>query len=439
MKTINFLSLSLICLFALSLSSCLKDTCDREVTYINYTPIFKTIDEIRSTEVINESPREMCQPGKIYFYNNFIFINESREGIHVIDNSAPENPMNIAFISIPGNEDIAIKNGILYANSYIDLLTINVEDVQNTSLVSRTENVFPPIWEDVQNNRVLLYYEQEEITEILDCDTYGALRRNSGGNFWGCANCDVFAFDDLATGVAENNGGSPGGGASSGIAGSMARFSIINDYLYVVDNSTMHLFDLSNPTQPVEGEEIQLGWGIETIFPYQDKLFIGSNSGMFIYDNSNPAAPSFLSSFEHARACDPVFVKDNYAYVTLRDGTLCEGFANQLDLVDITDLTNPVLVKSFELFNPHGLSIKGNTLLVCEGTQGLKSFDITDPTTLGDHRLDHQKDGHAFDVIALPGQSNTALVVGENGFLQYNFDNPGDLKLISEIRAVDCD
>ena len=437
MKTINFFSLAFFAFILVSLTSCLKDDCNREVTYTNYTPIFKTLDEIRNGVVINESAREMCNPGKIYFYNDYIFINEGRDGVHIIDNSNPANPVNIGFISIPGNEDISIKNGLLYANSYIDLLTINVSDVQNVSVVSRTENVFPPIWEDIQNNQVLMYYEMEEVTEMMDCDTYGALRGDQNVGFWGCANCNFVQFDDLAVSVAENAGTS-GGGTQTGIAGSMARFSIIGDYLYVVDESTLHLFDLSNPTQPLEGNEISLGWGIETIFPYQNKLFIGSNSGMFIYDNSNPAAPTYLSDFQHARACDPVFVKDNYAFVTLRDGTECEGFANQLDLVDITDITNPVLVKSFELSNPHGLSIKDNTLLVCEGAHGLKSFDISDPTTLGDHLLDHQKDGHAFDVIALPGQANVALVVGKDGFLQYNFDNPNDLKLISEIRSKDC-
>jgi hypothetical protein len=440
MKTINFWSIALLLGLVVSMSSCLKDSCEREVTFTSYTPIYKTFDEIRSGEVLSESPREMCNPGKIYFYNNYIFINESREGVHIIDNSMPESPANIGFISIPGNEDISIKNDMLYANNYVDLLTIDISNLQNVSLVSRTESVFPPLWEDIQNERILVYYEVEEVTEVTNCDTYGALKRDNNGGFWGCSNC---AFNDIAisnTGVTGGgtlqSGGA--GGQSSGIAGSMARFSIIGNYLYVVDQSTLHLFDLINPSQPVAGEEIVLGWGIETIFPHEDKLFIGSNSGMFIFDNSNPVAPTYLSEFQHARACDPVFVKDNYAYVTLRDGSECEGFVNQLDLVDITDLTNPFLVKSFELTNPHGLSIKNNTLFVCEGADGLKSFDITDPTTLNEHRLDHQKDGHAFDVIALPGQADVLLVVGEDGFLQYNFDNPSDLKLISEIRAENC-
>lgn len=426
-------------MIAFSLTSCLKDDCEREVSYINYTPIYKTISEIRAGEVVNEAPRELCEPGKIYFYNNHIFINEGRDGVHVIDNTSPESPVNIGFINIPGSEDISIKNGFLYANSYIDLLTIDISDLHNAVIVERTESVFPPIWEDVANDRVLLYYDEEKITETLDCDTYGALRKDANGGFWGCWNCPFSVqFDDFSW--LENSGAgggvTGGGGTPAGVGGSMARFSVIGDYLYVVDDHNLNLFNVSNPSSPQVGNVISLGWGIETIFPYEDKLFIGSNSGMFIYDNSTPENPTYISDFQHARACDPVFVKDNYAYVTLRDGTFCEGFANQLDLVDISDITNPVLEKTFPMDHPHGLAIKGNNLFLCEGEHGVKVFDISDPKTLDERRIEHQKDGHAFDAIALPGTGNTLLIVGEDGFYQYNFDNPENLDLISSLRST---
>lgn len=439
MKFKNSIQVTIFALIAFTLSSCLKDDCERTVTYINYNPVYKSIAEIRAGEVVNETSRELCEPGKIYFYNNYIFINEAREGVHVIDNTSPESPANIGFISIPGNEDIAIKGGFLYANSYIDLLTIDISDVQNAVLVERTESVFPPIWEDIQNEQVLMYYEEQEITEKMDCETFGALRQDANGGWWGCWNCPFnVAFDDF--GWLENSGGPAagggGGGAPAGVGGSMARFTIINDYLYVVDDQNLNLFNISTPNSPQAGNVISLGWGIETIFPYQDKLFIGSNSGMFIYDNSTPENPSYISEFQHARACDPVFVKDNYAYVTLRDGTFCEGFNNQLDLVDITDITNPVLEKTFPLQNPHGLSIKGDNLFVCEGAHGVKVFDISNPKTLDERQLDQVKDGHAFDAIVLPGAGNTLLIVGEDGFYQYNFDNPEDLDLMSSLRST---
>lgn len=420
MKSNNLSFLLLAAFIGFSTQSCLKDKCERTVSYIKVEPVYKSLAEIHSGEVVVEAPREMKNPGKIYYYNNQIFVNERREGIHVIDNTDPANPVNTAFISIPGNEDMAIKNGLLYANSFIDLLTIEMDGYQ---LLTRTESVFPPLWEDVQNNQIAVYYSETPVTEVMDCDSYSSLK-NFGGEL-------VFVDVDFAADFEAQNENAGSGG--TGIGGSMARFTIVSDYLYVVDDASLRVFDLTQPTQPSEASVVNLGWGIETIFPYEDKLFIGSNSGMFIYDNSNPTMPTQLATFAHARACDPVFVKDNFAYVTLRDGSLCEGFNNQLDLVDISNITNPVLVKSFPMDNPHGLSIKNASLYLCEGSFGVKSFDITDPKVLAQHLLDHEKGIHAFDAIALPGAANLLLVVGEDGFYQYNIDNPADLKLLSKI------
>jgi len=213
----------------------------------------------------------------------------------------------------------------------------------------------------------------------------------------------------------------------------LARFSIVGDYLYSVSDTQLDVISLLQAQQPERVNTINLGWGIETIFPYQDKLFIGSNSGMFIFDNSNPAAPTQLSAFAHARACDPVFVKDNYAYVTLRDGSLCEGFVNQMDLVDITDLTNPTLEKSFPMDNPHGLTIRGNDLILCEGIHGLKVFDITDPKTLDQHLLDTYTNVHAVDAISLPGNDPITVVIGEEGFYQFLLNPTTGFELLSLI------
>ncbi|TAK47364.1 MAG: hypothetical protein EPO28_01935 [Saprospiraceae bacterium] len=425
MKLNYFLAMLLFAGMALSLQSCLKDKCQREVSYIRIDPVFKTLNEIHNGTAVVEGPRVLKAPGQIYFYNNFIFINEKREGIHVIDNADPANPQNISFINIPGNEDLAIRNGVLYANTYIDLLAI---DLMNYQVVGRVESVFPPLWEDIQNNQVAVYYQETPVTEEMDCETFSTLYKSGDILYWG----GPMMLEDLAIAV-DHSSSSAGGIAGSGIGGSMARFTVASDYLYVIDKSSLKVFDLSQPNQPSQASTVDIGWGIETIFPFEDKLFIGSNSGMFVFDNSNPTQPTMLSTFAHARACDPVYVNDNYAYVTLRSGSACEGFNNQLDLIDITNITAPVLVKSFPMDNPHGLSIKDNDLLLCEGDFGLKSFDVSDPLTLGDHLLDHVKGLHAFDVIALPGQQNVALVIGEDGFYQYNFDDPSDLKLLSKI------
>lgn len=422
MKNSYIIPFALLAILIFSLSSCIEDSCEREVTYTQLVPVYLKATEIHRIQVGNEAPRDLCEPGKIYYYNDYLFINEGREGVHVIDNSDRSNPINRTFISIPGSEDIAIKDGRLLANCYTDLLSIDIDDIYNVKLLTRTENVFPPI-QTTNDDRVLVYYNTEEITEVLDCNDINRLKNSSL----------IFFIDAEMSGAAYNNQGN-----QTGIAGSMARFSIVGDYLYVVDNTSLYVFNLDNGLATL-ANTVNLGWGIETIIPYEDKLFIGSNSGMFIFDNSNPIHPVMLSSFSHARACDPVFVKDNYAYVTLRSGNACSGFTNQLDLIDITDLMNPQLIESFPMDNPHGLSIHGDHLFLCEGASGLKSFDISDPTQLDDNLLDKIGGFDAFDVIALPGDELNLLVIGEDGFYQFNADNPAALSLISTLRKKSCE
>ena len=80
--------------------------------------------------------------------------------------------------------------------------------------------------------------------------------------------------------------------------------------------------------------------------------------------------------------------------------------------------------------NPYGLGIDGNTLFLCEGEFGLKVFDIEDINSISDNELAHFPDIHAFDVI--PYQK-VLLMIGEDGFYQYDYSDVQDIKLLSHI------
>lgn len=88
-----------------------------------YRPLYGTIAQ---TEVALMQPRSVKKPGKIYIYNNFLLVNEVKEGIHVFDNSNPSSPQAISFISLLGNTDMAIKDDILYADHNGDLKSIRL-------------------------------------------------------------------------------------------------------------------------------------------------------------------------------------------------------------------------------------------------------------------------------------------------------------------------
>jgi hypothetical protein len=217
--------------------------------------------------------------------------------------------------------------------------------------------------------------------------------------------------------------------SGNGTGGSLARFTLGDGTLYTVSNFDLNVFDLkASPSIPNKLKTITLGFGAETIFPYKNMLFIGTTTGMKIFDNQDQTNPKLLSTFTHIYSCDPVVVQGNYAYVTLRSGTGCQRGRNSLDIVDIKDPKNPLLLSSFLMQNPHGLAVDGNNLFVCEGTYGLKSFDITDP--LKPIEREFIKDVISYDVIP---NDKKLIVTGKNGIYQYDYSEPKTLKLISKI------
>ena len=213
----------------------------------------------------------------------------------------------------------------------------------------------------------------------------------------------------------------------------MARFAVVNGFLYCVGNTDMQLYDLSNAAKPVFSTRVNLGFGIETIFPYGNYLFIGSQTGMLIYNNVNPATPTYVSTFRHARVCDPVAVEGNTAYVTLRSGTECQGFSNQLDVVDISNVSSPYLVKSYAMTNPHGVGIDNNTLFICDAEMGLKIYDASNRSAIDQNKLIGFNNVYAYDIIPYDG---LAILIGKDGLYQYDYTNKNDIKYLSHIPVI---
>ncbi len=406
-------------------SSCLKDQCTR--TYSYYTPEYKTTAEVRAN-IKSNAPVAIEQTGKLYLKDQYIFLNEPDKGIHVIDNSNPYSPQNVAFIDIPGNIDMAVKGNYLYADSYTDLVVIDISNPKNVVLKNVSEGVFPQRYYTStfipDSSKVIASWKRRDTTVIAEC--------NSQGFFGITGKKDVLVFANACPNCSggdflySNSGGAPG--SPFGMGGSMARFTLMNNNLYTVSISHLNVFNIAVPEKPGFKKEIELGWNIETIYPFKDRLFIGSMNGMYIFSVSNPDNPEQLGAFSHARSCDPVVADNDFAYVTLRSGTMCTGFSNQLDVVDIKNVSNPFLLKTYQLSNPHGLSKDGKYLFICDGSDGLKVMNAENPNEI--KLISTVPMAETFDVIAWKG---IALVVAKDGLYQYEYSNPESLKLISKI------
>lgn len=413
-ELLSFCSIAVMLL----LTACVKDSIRQQHKYTYYVPVYKTKAEVRNN-IKSNAIRTVENPGKINIRGNYIFLNEVDRGIHVINNANPSQPQHVAFIDIPGNMDMAVKGNILYADLYTDLVAIDITDPLNAKLMKTVEGVFPHrYWgggfAGQMGNDLI-------ITEWVKRDT--VVTTNGDGPDWGPWRGEIFMLADAMSGSPSTKSSSP-----IGAGGSMARFTIMNDRLYTVGYSDLDVFNITEEKNPTHTSRVNIGWNIETIYPFKNKLFIGSTSGMFIYNVSNPDAPSAAGKFEHVRSCDPVIADDHYAYVTLRSGTECQGFTNQLEIVKLNNISDPVLQKTYQMTNPHGLSKDGNLLFICDGADGLKLYNAADVMNL--QKINEIKDIDTYDIITM---NKVALVVAKDGLYQYNYADPANITLLSKI------
>ena len=128
------LHLVLAFMMFLVLPSC-HDEVTNTYTYKTSYPVYLEMSTVRQADIIIEQGKELDNPGKIYIYGDYLFINEPQKGIHILDNSDPSSPKNINFINIPGNVDLAVNSEILYADNYVDLLSFDISDVRSIKMV----------------------------------------------------------------------------------------------------------------------------------------------------------------------------------------------------------------------------------------------------------------------------------------------------------------
>ncbi len=417
MKTLK--QITVLFIIAITFNYC-KDEVSTELRYMANVPIY--MDRAKLKAAINDTEiKPLSKPGKIYIKDKYLFINEIGKGIHVFDNSNPASPQAVVFLNIPGNVDIAIKGNRLYADNLTDLVVIDISDVKNAKEVDRYKNAFPnyypmydhryPIAPIDTTKGVVVGWKVEEIT-VKKVERQYYLR-----------NEQLVLTDSKGRGSFAIS-------ANVGVAGSMARFAIKENILYVINNnSQLRVFDIGGQ-EITKKEKINMRWAIETLFIRGKNLFIGSRTGMFIYDISNVETPVFVSQYNHVTSCDPVVVNDEYAFITLRTGNNCNGTANQLDVVSLENIKEPKLVQSYNLFNPHGLGIDNNTLFICDGDAGLKIYDIKDVKKIDKNMLQHFKNIKTYDLIPY---NNILIMTGSDGIYQYDYSDIKDIKQLSHI------
>jgi hypothetical protein len=222
----------------------------------------------------------------------------------------------------------------------------------------------------------------------------------------------------------------------SGIPGSITKFAVYNGYLYGLNQNEVQTYSLADPNKPILVHKLPTDYGLETITIYDGTPYIGSSTSLYILDISTPSAPKIASKtdrIESFSGCDPVVVKGDYAYSTIKIiANICGNLSaeSQLIVFDVNDKTKPQMVTAIPMNMPNGLGLKGDYLFVCdEGTDKIQIFDITEQDnpkpTLFDVPLP--------DPVDLIVTGNTLIASTKSSFVVYDITNIAQIRQMATI------
>ncbi len=337
---------------------------------------------------------------KIYLFQNYLIKTHPENGIQIFSVSNPSLPTALKTLNVIGTHDVAIVNNRMYADRWNSLI---VYDVNNFSQPKQIDSI-PMIFNS---------YRYDNMPMLVD----GVVDNNNG---WSCVDCIPAPRSSQAVTAPA---------VQSGQGGSLARFMIVGDYLYCIDMSSLVVFSIADSGKPVYRNRVEIGWDIETIFSKDSMLFIGGRNGMYVYNISLPEKPVQLSQFRHARGCDPVVVIDTVAYVTIRDGNTCGAGSNQLLIIGVGDVKNPILLSTYQCSNPYGLAIHNKYIYLCDGNQGLRIYDVKNYITL--EQKTNMKEIVPHDAIIHNG---ILYLIANNQVLLYSITDPIKPILLSMIQ-----
>lgn len=405
-----------VCIFSVLISSCDSDDSPKELAKFA-VPTLKSLAEIRNSVSVT-SARQTNSDGKVYVAEHYLFYIAKEQGVHIFDNTNPSAPTNIAFINLEGVHDIAVKGDYLFADNFVDLLVFDISNIHNITLVRTVENTigFSPTYPD--DAEFYDYTVTPVGDQIITGFTVQMRERPEAQEI-------VWSEDALASFNSLN-------GNAIGTGGSYARFQIRNNALYTIDSYKLNVFNITTPVNTFFDKEIYMtlwfgGGEFETLFIQKNILFVGSTTGMYTVDASDEFNPHFVSGFSHATACDPVVVNEHTAYITVRGGSSCGAIEDQINVIDVTDISNPTLLSTYLINEPYGLGIKNGTLYVGCGNNGLKVFNAANNAGL---TLENTYEGNVKDIIPLDSH---LIVIGGNKITQYSYGPNFTLNQLSQI------
>jgi len=106
-------------------------------------PVYLPLSEL--LDVKNEPPTPIELSGTLFLRDSLLFILEQRKGIHVFNIKDSLNTINLAFFKIPAITDFVISGNLVYADSWKDLVVIDISDLHQIQVKERIMDVINPV------------------------------------------------------------------------------------------------------------------------------------------------------------------------------------------------------------------------------------------------------------------------------------------------------
>lgn len=123
-------------------SSCIKEPVDA-FSGLGKRPVYVPVAELAN--IVNLPPQPILQTGAIFLKDTLFFMLEQKKGIHVFNVKDSSHVSSLTFFKIPAVTDFTIEGNRLYADSWKDLVTINISDLYHIEVLDRQTGVFEPL------------------------------------------------------------------------------------------------------------------------------------------------------------------------------------------------------------------------------------------------------------------------------------------------------
>lgn len=392
------------------LGSC-QSECSQTLYYTAHVPVYMQLGDIRSSYAVMPA-KEIGEIGKIAEGNGTLFLLEEDKGIHVIDNSDPQNPVKVSFLNIISCLDIEAVDNLLYVVQATDLITFDVSDLNNITKLGTNLNVFNSNF--LKKDSFVVDHELQEVVQVVE-------------QSFSCS--DMFVEAPIPEGSTRD----------AIVSVPFTQLHAKNNMLYSCDHGTLKVFG-------IDGSSNANFVSSQTLFNFDQYNFITSGSrslyvGAAVSINefdisANPGNPPIVRFYGVSLSCNRFTALDTFLFVPGFGGPkfgFCEP-SNDLSLFRInTTRLSQNTVGRFFMTAPQHVAVMDSLMVLSEGAVGMKLFDVRNPAAFNvtSRIISSIPNLHTTQSLL---RKNLLISVGDDGVSQFDISNLPTIQPLSTLK-----